>query len=70
VEEKDNGIRTCIVCPGLTDTEILEKRLVKPSAETLAKALRPEDIAELVVAVAKLPARTWVPEVHLFPADL
>jgi serine 3-dehydrogenase len=70
VEEKENGIRTCVVCPGLTDTEILEKRLVKPSAETLARALRAEDIAELVLAVAKLPARAWVPEVHLFPAQL
>jgi serine 3-dehydrogenase (NADP+) len=70
IEEKDNGIRTCVVCPGLTDTEILEKRLVKPPAEILAKALRAEDIAELVLAIAKLPARTWVPEVHLFPANL
>ncbi|MDP9171130.1 MAG: SDR family oxidoreductase [Acidobacteriota bacterium] len=70
LEEKQNGIRTCIVCPGLTDTEILEKRLVKPSPETLAKALRAEDVAELVVGIAKMPARTWVPEVHLFPADL
>jgi serine 3-dehydrogenase len=70
VEEKDNGIRTCLVCPGLTDTEILEKRLVKPSPETMAKALRPEDIAEVILAIAKLPARTWVPEVHLFPADV
>ena len=70
VEEKSNGIRTCVVCPGLTDTEIMEKRLVKPSAETLAKALRPEDIAELVVGIAKLPDRAWVPEVHLFPANL
>jgi len=70
VEEKEHGIRTCVVYPGLTDTEILEKRLVKPSAETLAKALRAEDIAELVVSLAKLPARAWVPEVHLFPTDL
>jgi serine 3-dehydrogenase (NADP+) len=70
VEEKENGIRTCVVCPGLTDTEILEKRLVKPSAEVLAKALRAEDIAEIVLAIAKLPARTWVPEVHLFPAEV
>jgi NADP-dependent 3-hydroxy acid dehydrogenase YdfG len=70
LEEKGNGIRTCVVCPGLADTEILEKRLVKPPEETLAKALRAEDVAELVLAVAKLPARTWVPEVHLFPAEL
>ena len=70
VEEKENGIRTCVVCPGLTDTEIMEKRLVKPSAETLAKALRPEDIAEVVVGIARLPERAWVPEVHLFPTYL
>ncbi|MDE3195952.1 MAG: SDR family oxidoreductase [Acidobacteriota bacterium] len=70
LEEKDNGIRTCVVCPGLADTEIMEKRPVKPSAETLAKALRAEDIAELVVDIARLPERTWVPEVHLFPSNV
>ncbi len=68
-EEKQNGIRTCVVCPGFTDTEIAEKRLV-PTPEMLAKALRPEDVAEMVVAVAQLPARTWVPVVHIFPADI
>src|SRR5271155_3544565 len=57
VEEKENGIRTCVICPGLVDTEILERRPVKPSAETLAKALRPEDVAETVLAVARLPPR-------------
>jgi NADP-dependent 3-hydroxy acid dehydrogenase YdfG len=70
VEEKDNGIRTCVVCPGLTDTEIILKRPVRTPAETLAKALQAEDVAELVVALAKLPARAWVPEVQLFPAGL
>jgi serine 3-dehydrogenase len=69
-EEKQNGIRTCVVCPGFTDTEIMEKRLVRPTPEMLAKALRPEDIAEMVLAIAQLPARTWVPEVHIFPADI
>jgi NADP-dependent 3-hydroxy acid dehydrogenase YdfG len=70
VEEKDNGIRTCVVCPGLTDTEIILKRPVKTPAETMAKALQAGDVAELVVALAKLPARAWVPEVQLFPAGL
>jgi serine 3-dehydrogenase len=70
VEEKENGIRTCVVCPGLVETEILEKRPVKPSAEMLAKALQPEDVAELVVSVAKLPARAVVPEVQILPTVL
>jgi serine 3-dehydrogenase (NADP+) len=70
VEEKENGIRTCVVCPGLVETEILEKRPVKPNAETLAKALQPEDVAEVVVSVAKLPARAAVPEMQIMPTYL
>jgi serine 3-dehydrogenase len=70
VEEKENGIRTSVICPGLVDTEILEQRPVKPSPETLAKALRPEDVAEAIVAVAKLPPRACVPEIQVMPAVL
>jgi serine 3-dehydrogenase (NADP+) len=70
VEEKEHGIRTCVVCPGLADTEIILKRPVKTPAETLAKALHAEDVAELVVSLAKLPARAWIPEVQIYPAAL
>jgi NADP-dependent 3-hydroxy acid dehydrogenase YdfG len=67
VEEKQNGIRTCVICPGLVDTELLEKRPVKPAPEVLAKALQPEDVAEAVLFVAKLPPRAVVPELQLMP---
>ncbi|MBZ5617586.1 MAG: SDR family oxidoreductase [Acidobacteriia bacterium] len=67
VEEKENGIRTSVVCPGLVDTEILEKRPVKPPPEMLAKALRPEDVAEAVLFVAKVPPRAAVPEMAIVP---
>jgi serine 3-dehydrogenase (NADP+) len=70
VEEKENGIRTCVVCPGLVDTELMEKRPVKPSAETLSKALQPEDVAEIVLAIAKLPPRAAVPEIQILPSVL
>jgi NADP-dependent 3-hydroxy acid dehydrogenase YdfG len=69
-EEKENGIRTCVVCPGLVDTEILDRRPVKPSAELLAKALRPEDVAETVLSVASLPPRVCVPEMQVVPTYL
>jgi NADP-dependent 3-hydroxy acid dehydrogenase YdfG len=59
-----------VICPGLVDTEILDKRPVKPSPEMLARALRPEDVAEAVLAVAKLPARAVVPEMQLMPTYL
>jgi NADP-dependent 3-hydroxy acid dehydrogenase YdfG len=70
VEEKENGIRTCVIMPGLVETEILEKRPVKPSPDVLAKALQPIDIAEAVLAVAKLPARAVVPEMQILPTYL
>ena len=70
VEEKENGIRTCAICPGLVETEILERRPVKPSPEMLAKALQPEDVAEAILAVAKLPPRAAIPELQLMPTYL
>jgi len=70
VEEKENGIRTCVVCPGLVDTEILENRPVKPGADIMKLALQSEDIAEAILAVAKLPERAVVPEIQVLPTYL
>ncbi|MDX1981989.1 MAG: SDR family oxidoreductase [Bryobacteraceae bacterium] len=70
VEEKENGIRTCVICPGLVDSELMEKRPVKPTAETLAKALQPDDVGEVVLAVAKLHPRVTVPELEILPTVL
>ena len=70
LEEKESGIRTCTICPGLVDTEILDKRLVKPGADMLAKALRAEDVAAAVLFVAKLPPQVTIPELEILPALL
>lgn len=69
MEEKKNGIRTSVICPGLVDTELLEKRPVKPSPEELARALQAEDVAETILHVAKLPPRASIPELLLMPAS-
>ena len=70
VEEKENGIRTSVICPGLVDTEILEKRPVKPPPEMLANALQSDAVAEAVLFIAKLPPRATVPEIQLLPTVL
>jgi len=70
VEEKENGIRTCVVMPGLVETELIERRPVKPGPEILAKALQPSDVAEAIVSVAKLPPRAAVPELQILPTYL
>lgn len=70
LEEKENGIRTTVICPGLVDTELLDKRPVKPTPEMLAQALLPEHVAEAVLACAKLPPRAVIAELTIVPAAL
>jgi NADP-dependent 3-hydroxy acid dehydrogenase YdfG len=69
-EEKANGIRTTVIFPGLTDTPLVLKRPTPTPAETLAKALQPEDVAAACVFAAALPPRAHVPELDLLPAFL
>ncbi len=70
VEEKENGIRTCVICPGLVDTEMLNLRPAPTPPETIAKALHPEDVAEAILAVLSLHPRAVVPEMQVLPAYL
>jgi NADP-dependent 3-hydroxy acid dehydrogenase YdfG len=66
-EEAANNIRITTIYPGEVDTPILEHRPQPVSAERRAKMLLPEDVADLVVAIAKLPARAHVPELIIKP---
>jgi NADP-dependent 3-hydroxy acid dehydrogenase YdfG len=66
-EEVPNNIRVTNVYPGEVDTPILEHRPSPVSAERRAKMLLPEDVADLVVAICKLPPRAHVPEVVIKP---
>ncbi len=70
LEERKNGIRTTLLCPGLCDTEMLQKRPSPPPPEILAQALKPSDVAEAVVFVAKLPPRAVVTELELLAARI
>ena len=69
-EERENGIRTTVIFPGLTDTPLVDKRPAPTPPEVLARALQPEDVAEACLFVASLPARARVPELVLMPAGL
>jgi len=70
LEEKENGIRTTVINPGLIATELLEKRPVKPTAEMLAQAMVAENVAEAVMACAKLPPRAVISEMSIVPSAL
>lgn len=69
VEEQVNGIRVSVVYPGLTDTPLVLQRPVPPSAEELARALRPEDVARVVDLLLDLPPRAHIPDISIFPTN-
>ncbi|MHA3772444.1 SDR family oxidoreductase [Verrucomicrobiota bacterium sgz303538] len=67
LEALPDGVRVTNVYPGDTNTPILDKRPEPPSQERRAQMLQPEDVANMVVAVAKLPPRAVVPELVITP---
>ena len=69
-EEKQNGVRTSVLFPGFTDTPLALKRPTPTPAETLALALKPEDVAEACLFLVSLPPRAYVPELVILPTGL
>ena len=69
-ELKGRGVRTTVIYPGLCDTPLLLKRPTPTPPEVVAKALRPEDVAETCLFVAQMPSRVHIPELIVAPADL
>ena len=55
------------VYPGEVNTPILEQRPNPVSDEHKAAILQPEDVAAMVVALAKLPPRAHIPEMVIKP---
>jgi NADP-dependent 3-hydroxy acid dehydrogenase YdfG len=66
-EENSRGIRITNVYPGEVNTPILEQRPVPVSEEHKQAILQPDDVAQLVLAIAQLPPRAHVPEVVIKP---
>lgn len=67
LEERQHGIRVTNIYPGEVNTPILEQRPEPVSAERRAQMLQPDDIAQVVLTVVKLPPRAHVWEVVLTP---
>ena len=66
-EECVNGIRSTVLCPGEVATPILDQRPVPVSAQDRARMLQPEDVADLILYVATLPAHVCLNEVWITP---
>lgn len=70
VEQKEHGIRTTIIYPGLCDTPLVLKRPVKTPQEVLDKALQPQDVADACLYVATANPRARIAELIMQPTAL
>jgi NADP-dependent 3-hydroxy acid dehydrogenase YdfG len=67
MEEFQNGIRSTALCPAEVATPILDLRPKPVTPEERAQMIQPEDMANLIVYVAKQPATICVNEVVISP---
>ncbi|WP_326674334.1 MULTISPECIES: SDR family oxidoreductase [unclassified Streptomyces] len=67
-EARADGVRISVIYPGFTRTPMIAKRPTPPTADQLAHALQPEDVAAMVAAILQLPPRAHVPELMLCPS--
>jgi len=67
MEEFQNGIRSTVLCPAEVATPILDKRPKPVSAEERARMIQPENMADLIVYIAKQPPTICINEVLISP---
>lgn len=67
IEEGQNGIRACALCPGEVATPILDRRPVPVTAEDRAKMVQSEDMGDLILFIARAPAHVCLNEIVVSP---
>jgi 3-oxoacyl-[acyl-carrier protein] reductase len=67
LEVRSYNIRVAIVCPGSVSTDLLLNSPMTPKDK--GKILQPEDIAEVVFSIIKLPPRALVSEIEIRPTN-
>ena len=69
-EYRNRSIRACTIYPGEVNTEMLDARPLIPGAEDRATMMHADDIAEIILLCARMPARTLVEEIYVRPTHL
>jgi NADP-dependent 3-hydroxy acid dehydrogenase YdfG len=66
-EVGNDGVRITNVYPGEVNTPILDQRPTPVTDEHKQRILQPEDVAAMILAIARLPAQAHVPEIVIKP---
>ena len=68
LEERKNGVRVLVVCPGSVDTSFGHPGGDMPKSHA-KKIIKPEDVAETIVMALKMPQRSMVSEIDIRPTN-
>jgi NAD(P)-dependent dehydrogenase (short-subunit alcohol dehydrogenase family) len=69
-EEHQNGIRFSTIMPGMTNTPMVDKRPTPVPDEIRSRALRPEDVAQVILFVVSLRKEVYIPEITVLSTRL
>ena len=69
-EYRNRGVRACTIYPGEVDTDMLDARPLIPDAAARATMMHADDLAQIILLCARMPARTLVEDIYVRPTHL
>jgi len=67
LEECQNGIRSCVICPGEVATPILQNRSPPETPEAMARMIQPDDMGRIIAFIARQPPHVCINELVVSP---
>ena len=69
-EANPHNVRACLLCPGVGNTPLLDRRPKPPPQEQRVKMLQPADVAAVALLVAAMPAHVNVELISMRPTNV
>ena len=69
-EANPHNVRACLLCPGVGNTPLLDRRPKPPPQEQRMKMLQPEDVATVALMVAAMPPHVNVELISMLPTHV
>jgi NADP-dependent 3-hydroxy acid dehydrogenase YdfG len=69
-EANPHNVRACLLCPGVGNTPLLDRRPVPPPQEKRLRMLQPDDVAQVALLVAAMPPHVNIDLISVRPTNV